>query len=173
MNVSYAEGLATARLSALLRGRGVRLVPPPQPRTGSKIRFNVVLGAQQPRLERRYKRVVAQLYQHRSAARLFHDRRRSSWNQGFLRNPIKVSAALLHIRAGLVDRLPRHFSERLSPNRLHRLGHGFFVWSWHRVSPLWGSPLAWRSRDSERAHFLFRQKSSGSDKLRELFPLLL
>src|SRR5437016_2272000 len=33
-------------------------------------------------------------------------------------------------------------------------------------------PLAWRSRDSERAHFLFRQKSSDSDKLRELFPRL-
>src|SRR2546427_10707036 len=102
MKVSYAEGLAIARLSALLRGRGVRLVPPPQPRTGSKIRFNVVLGAQQPRLERRYNWGGAQLYQHRSAPRLLHDRRRSSWNQGFLRNPIKVSSALLHIPVRLL-----------------------------------------------------------------------
>src|SRR2546428_7313826 len=133
MKVSYAEGLATARLPALLRGRVVRLVPPPQPRTGSKIRFNVVLGAQQPRLERRHKRVVAQLDQHRSAARLFHDRRRSSWNQGFLRNPIKVSAALLHIRTGLVDGLPTHLREYQPSRSLGGLGHDFFIWSWHRV----------------------------------------
>src|SRR5438094_9110929 len=35
-----------------------------------------------------------------------------------------------------------------------------------------GFPLGWRIRDSERAHFLFCQKSSDSDKLRELFPRL-
>src|SRR5438094_5495952 len=136
MKVSYAEGLATARLSALLRGRGVRLVPPPQPRTGSKIRFNVVLGAQQPRLERRHKRVVTQLYQHRSAARLFHDRRRSAWNQGFLRNPIKVSAALLHIRTGLVHGLPGHFREHQPSRSLRRLSGHFFI-SWHGILLKW------------------------------------
>ena len=48
-------------LPGFAAGKGRSSGPSPQLGLGSEIGFNVVLGAQQPRLERRYKRVVAQL----------------------------------------------------------------------------------------------------------------
>src|SRR5205823_9981017 len=117
---------------------------PPNTRWGLNLEicFDVVLGAQQPRFECREERVVAELHQHRSAAGLLHDRRRSSWYQTFLRNPVEVSAASLHIRAGLLDALPRHFKEHRSPSRVYRLGRDFFTWSWHTIFSFESFPLS-------------------------------
>src|SRR6266568_8114688 len=117
---------------------------PPTARWGLNLEicFDVVLGAQQPRFECREERIVAELHQHRSAAGLFDDCRGSSWYQTFLRNPVEVSAASLHIRAGLLDTLPRHFKEHRSSSRVYRLGRDFFTWSWHTIFSFGSFPLS-------------------------------
>src|SRR5207245_10176402 len=88
------------------------------------------------------KRICSRLHCHIDAPQPPAYCRERSWYLTCLRNPVELSAASLHIRAGLLDTLPRHFKEHRSSSRVYRLGRDFFTWSWHTIFSFESFPLS-------------------------------
>jgi len=79
-----------------------------------------VLRAAEPRFQRCYKRVLADLYQAGGTSAFLVDDGRATGNDGFLGDSIEVARASLDIGSGLIEVVPSGFCKGKPLMRFYR-----------------------------------------------------